>query len=186
MGAAQTDKEQHMSTVSPPEPDSLQAIDYEVAEGFADRPPAPSAPPASGERREWLFVAIGLTALIAVIASAVALIGLARGGDDAATTVVKQESAQPSAPTEAAAPTLADAKGVAFEEFTRVDPTLPPVPPGPVKKFEVDVYQHVTQVSKDLPPAPGTPTWRQASRCTTASPPTTPACSCTTAPPSRS
>jgi hypothetical protein len=40
----------------------------------------------------------------------------------------------------------------AFEEFTRVDPTLPPVPPGPVKRFEVDVYQHVTQVDADLAP----------------------------------
>jgi uncharacterized cupredoxin-like copper-binding protein len=144
MGAAQTDKEQHMSTVSPPEPESVQAIDYEVAEGFAT--------PASGVRREWLFVAIGLTAPVAVIASALALVGLARGGDDRATTVVNQESMQPAASTDTAAPTLADANGVAFEEFTRVDPTLPPVPPGQVKKFKVDVYQHVTQVSRDLAP----------------------------------
>ena len=46
----------------------------------------------------------------------------------------------------------ADAKGVAFEPFERVDPTLPAIPPGAVKKFKVDVFQHVTQVSKDLAP----------------------------------
>ena len=33
-----------------------------------------------------------------------------------------------------------------------MDPTLPPVPAGAVKTFKVDVYQHVTQVSKDLAP----------------------------------
>jgi nitrite reductase (NO-forming) len=41
---------------------------------------------------------------------------------------------------------------VKFEPFEAVDPTLPAVPAGPVKKFDVDVYQHVTQVSKDLAP----------------------------------
>ena len=39
-----------------------------------------------------------------------------------------------------------------FEKFEKVDPTLPPVPAGAVKKFKVDVFQHVTQVSKDLAP----------------------------------
>ena len=52
----------------------------------------------------------------------------------------------------AAAPTLADAKGVAFEKFKPVDATLPAIPPGAVKKFKVDVFEHVTQVSKDLAP----------------------------------
>ena len=39
-----------------------------------------------------------------------------------------------------------------FEKFEKVDPTLPPVPAGAVKQFKVDVFQHVTQVSKDLAP----------------------------------
>ena len=138
-----------MTTATKPESDTAPALDYHAAEGFADQPPAP---PASGERREWVFVGIGLTALVAVIASVLALVGLARGGDDRATTVVKAAATQPAAATEAAAPTLADAKGVAFEQFSRVDPTLPPVPAGAVKKFDVDVYQHVTQVSKELAP----------------------------------
>jgi len=52
----------------------------------------------------------------------------------------------------AAAPLLADAKGVQFEPFERVDPNLPAVPAGKIKRFDVDVYHHVTQVSKDLAP----------------------------------
>jgi nitrite reductase (NO-forming) len=52
----------------------------------------------------------------------------------------------------AAAPTLADAKGVKFEKFSMADPTLPAPPAGDVKVFKVDVFQHVTQVSADLAP----------------------------------
>ena len=95
---------------------------------------------------------VALIGVVAVLAAVLSLVVLARGGDDGATTVVKQEAAQPAAAADAAAPTLADAKGIAFEEFSRVDPTLPPVPAGAVKKFDVDVYQHVTQVSKELAP----------------------------------
>jgi nitrite reductase (NO-forming) len=51
-----------------------------------------------------------------------------------------------------AAPTAAEAKGVRFEKFERVDPALPAIPPGPVKRFKVDVYEHVTKVSDDLAP----------------------------------
>ncbi len=135
-----------MTTVSHPDPDTTPALDYHAAEGFGDQP---AAAPASAERYEWLLLGVALIGVVAVLASVLSLVGLARGGDDGATTVVKQEAAQPAA---AAAPTLADAKGIAFEEFSRVDPTLPPVPAGPVKKFDVDVYQHVTQVSKELAP----------------------------------
>jgi uncharacterized cupredoxin-like copper-binding protein len=44
------------------------------------------------------------------------------------------------------------AKGVDFEPFERVDPALPAVPTGKVKRFDVDVYHHVTQVHKDMAP----------------------------------
>ncbi len=52
----------------------------------------------------------------------------------------------------AAAPTAAEAKGVKFEKFERVDPALPAIPPGQVKRFKVDVYEHVTKVSDELAP----------------------------------
>ena len=60
-----------------------------------------------------------------------------------------------------------------FEPFERVDPNLPAVPAGAVKKFRVDVLQHVTQVHPDLAP---TEAWTYAVngtayRGTAASPP---------------
>jgi nitrite reductase (NO-forming) len=104
-------------------------------------------------RREWLQIGLGLATLIIVMGAVIAVFAVT---DDeparvrpAAPAPAKAEAA-PAA--EAAAPTLADAKGVAFEKFTKVDPTLPPVPAGAVKKFKVDVFHHVTQVSKDLAP----------------------------------
>ena len=37
------------------------------------------------------------------------------------------------------------------EKFSPVDPSLPAIPEGDVKKFKVDVYEHVTKVSDELP-----------------------------------
>ena len=113
-------------------------------------PVAPGTPPDA--RREWLFVGVGLIALVAVLLSAVALVALLRGGNEGTTTVVQRQDAAPAAAADAPAPSLADAKGIEFEKFARVDPKLPPIPSGAVKKFDVDVFQHVTQVSKDLAP----------------------------------
>ena len=127
--------------------------------------PVPPAPESHGPRdldldgppdlrREWTLVAVGLTALVAVLAAAIALIGLASGSTDSKSVIAPASVAAPAATAQAtaAAPTLEDAKGIDFEPFERVDPTLPAIPPGPVKTFDVDVYQHVTQVSKDLAP----------------------------------
>jgi nitrite reductase (NO-forming) len=77
-------------------------------------------------------------------------------GTPARTAAAPAAPAAPAGDTPAAAPqaapTIKDAKGVAFEPFERVDPTLPAIPSGQVKTFDVDVYQHVTQVSADLAP----------------------------------
>ena len=118
-------------------------IDYAKAEGLEEQ----------GSWRQWIVVAIGLTALFAVIAIAFGILALAEGSSSDA-TVVKEESSAPAAKSAApaATPTLADAEGVEFEPFERVNPDLPAVPAGPVKKFDVDVYHHVTQVHKDLAP----------------------------------
>ena len=99
-------------------------------------------------------MAIGLTALIAIISAVIAFVSLvASGSESTRAAVAKPAAAAPaSVPAPTAAPTLAEAEGVKFEPFERVDPTLPPVPAGPVKKFDVDVFQHVTQVSNELAP----------------------------------
>jgi uncharacterized cupredoxin-like copper-binding protein len=108
---------------------------------------------AEADGRAWVYVGIGLVGLVALIAVLVSVVALATGGE-ARTVVAAPAAAQADqAGTDpAAAPSAAEAKGVAFEKFERVDPTLPPVPAGAVKTFKVDVFQHVTQVSKDLAP----------------------------------
>jgi nitrite reductase (NO-forming) len=150
-----------MSTLIPPQPESDRdhAVDYHAAEGFDSLPPSPPlhVPPVEdGDgRNAWTLVAVGLTALVAVIAAAFAVVALATSSSDSTATVVKPAAApaaHQAATTPAQAPTLEDAEGVAFEPFERVDPTLPEIPAGTVKKFDVDVYQHVTQVSKALAP----------------------------------
>ena len=90
-------------------------------------------------------------ALIAVLVSIVALATGSKEPQAVAAAPAAAHTGNAAAAT-TAAPTADDAKGVKFEPFEKVDPTLPPVPAGAVKKFKVDVFQHVTQVSKDLAP----------------------------------
>ncbi|HSD78234.1 MAG TPA: hypothetical protein VLA98_12555, partial [Solirubrobacteraceae bacterium] len=52
----------------------------------------------------------------------------------------------------AAAPSAEQTGDVRYEPFQAVDPTLPAVPEGAVKRFDVDVYEHVTKVSDALAP----------------------------------
>lgn len=112
--------------------------------------------PPSDDRRDWLAIGVGLVGLVAILAVclAVAAIATSAGGGDA--TAASAAPAAPASPAAAAAdtpaPTIADAKGVAFEPYHVVDPTLPAVPPGPVKRFTVDVDQHVVQVDAALAP----------------------------------
>jgi FtsP/CotA-like multicopper oxidase with cupredoxin domain len=148
-------------------------IDYDVAEGLV----SPATAPASDGRvlQEWMMVGIALAALVAILAIVVSVFAFASsGGSGQTTTIVRHAAAAaPAAAAPAKAPTLADAKGVAFEKYAKVDPTLPAVPAGAVKKFTVDVFQHVTQVDPNLAP---TEAWSyavngKAYRGTAASPP---------------
>jgi nitrite reductase (NO-forming) len=90
----------------------------------------------------------GIIALIAVMA------WIITGGGDSTgqTTIVTKTVAAKATNALPPAPTLAQAKGIAFEKFHTVDPTLPAVPPGAVKKFTVDVDQHMVQVDPALAP----------------------------------
>jgi uncharacterized cupredoxin-like copper-binding protein len=144
-------------------------LDYHAAEGI----PRPE-PERKRALTEWAMVAAGLAGLVALLAIVLGAFALAKGGGShETTTIVKRSAAPAAAAAPAKAPTLADAKGVAFEKFAKVDPTLPPVPAGPVKRFTVDVLQHVTQVDPQLAP---TEAWSfavndTAYRGTAASPP---------------
>ena len=120
---------------APPPP----VVDYAAAEGLT--------PPPHDARREWTLLGLGLTALVAILAIVISIVTLATTVDDQSAPA---PAATPTKPTAAdvPAPTLAQSNGIAFEQFEKVDPTLP----APVTKVEVDVFQHVTQVSKDLAP----------------------------------
>ena len=145
-----------MSTLIPDSDEHRSVIDYAAAEGLDGADPALYAPDAELERRSWTFVAIGLVGLVAVIAVLVSIVSLATDSDSqlapAASTPAVSHADHGAVTAPAAAPTAADATGVAFEKFEPVDATLPPIPAGAVKTFKVDVYQHVTQVSKALAP----------------------------------
>ena len=139
-----------MSTTIP-EPDHDAGLDYAAAEGLTPEG-AERTVDREGERRAWTFVAIGLVGLVSLIAAIVSVVALAGEPQPAAAAPAAPQAGRGAAAAPAAAPTAAEAKGVKFEKFEKVDPTLPPVPAGTVKKFNVDVFQHVTQVSKDLAP----------------------------------
>ena len=116
---------------------------------------------------------VGLLSILAIIVAAFAFAGRDSGAGSGETTTVVKPAAAAAAADATKAPSLADAKGVAFEKFQKVDPTLPAVPAGKVKEFTVDVLQHVTQVDADLAP---TEAWSyavngKAYRGTAASPP---------------
>src|SRR5215217_3699304 len=140
-----TQRNDDMAATLIPPPEEPTAAELETALARL------TAPEPGRTWREWMMVGLGLTALVAIIAALVGIVALA-GDDDRQAAPVAARPAPTAAPAAAAAPTHADAKGVAFEKFTPVDPRLPAPPAGAVKTFKVDVYQHVTQVSKDLAP----------------------------------
>lgn len=126
------------------------ALIYTEQEQQQDRASAAEAP---SERRDWLAIGIGLVGLVAVLAVALGVAAIAtRGGDSATAAAAPAVAAAPADPAEAPAPTIAEAKGVSFEPYHVVDPTLPAVPAGAVKRFTVDVDEHVVQVDAALAP----------------------------------
>ena len=112
-----------------------------------------TTPSEPDSKREWLMATTGLSVLVAAIAIILALFAIAQSGSGASAPAASQAHSRPvAAATATPGPTIAQAKGVAFEPYRYVDPTLPSVPAGAVKKFTVDVEQHVTQISADLAP----------------------------------
>lgn len=104
-------------------------------------------------------VAILLSGFAVLMAAVAAITILLIAGDDQSTesrvlvpTEGSAEAAAAAAPMDHAAPAAGGGANVAFEPYRRPDPTLPAPPAGEVKKFKVDVFEHVTKVSAELPP----------------------------------
>lgn len=97
------------------------------------------------EHRSWsdLGVLISIVTLLVLLTAAVALLLTrddatpARSNPPAATAAIDNPAAVPA--------------GLKVEPYKRPDPTLPAVPAGPVKKFKIQIYEHVTKVSDKLP-----------------------------------
>ena len=106
--------------------------------------------------KEWVLIGIGLTAFFAIVAIVIGVVAIATGGNGSGGATATAAAPAPHAATVAAAPapapTLAQAKGIPYEKFQPVNPELPAVPAGPVKKFTVSVIQHIVQVSPGLAP----------------------------------
>jgi uncharacterized cupredoxin-like copper-binding protein len=99
-----------------------------------------------------MVLGIGLTALLSITAIIFGVVAIAETNRGSAASAGTNNSSQTVNPAFAAAPTLAQAKGMPYESFRPVDATLPAVPAGHVKKFTVGVMQHITQVDPKLAP----------------------------------
>jgi nitrite reductase (NO-forming) len=112
------------------------------------------------EMRQVLSTVFSFMAASGVLVAAVLVILFSDGGSGgSAGSVVSDEPTATDAAhvadghVAAASGTEAAAEYTgAVEAYERPDPTLPATPAGTVKKFRVDVYEHVTKVAKDLPP----------------------------------
>jgi len=100
----------------------------------------------------------GLSLLFSILAAGAAITAIALvivfNGDDNS-QVVTQAAAPDAATAAASAEHATHSHGAAYsgpvEAYRRPDPTLPAPPPGAVKKFRVEVFEHVTKVSADKP-----------------------------------
>jgi nitrite reductase (NO-forming) len=143
----------------PPGPPPLDTLDSRIDGRIDERFDAETT------RSSFAILIAGFAVLMAAIAGvAVILIGgegspgeaprvaISAAAPEGAKTASASTAAASTGAADTATAAAAAGKSVAFEHYQRVDPTLPAVPPGPVKHFRVDVFQHVTKVSPEKPP----------------------------------
>jgi nitrite reductase (NO-forming) len=135
--------------------DDHPVLDHEPEVPLPPLPPKPPTAEGSGDVPNGFFQTAGIIGFFAGVVALIAVMAwiITGGGESSGqTTTVTKTVAAKTTGALPAAPTLAQAKGVAFEKFQKVDPTLPAVPAGAVKKFTVDVDEHVVQVDPALAP----------------------------------
>jgi FtsP/CotA-like multicopper oxidase with cupredoxin domain len=112
---------------------------------------------AAEELRPILLGALALLAVILVTLLTHAVISATQDDDDGGETSASEPAAAPAAgghsmgAAETAQTGSCEDSVEDVEEYRRPDPRLPAPPSGPVKKFRVDVFEHVTCVSDDKP-----------------------------------
>ena len=102
----------------------------------------------AASNRSWLTLPLAVLGVALGVAALITAAVLGTGGTTTA-SVEPPAAAAPAKP-KAAAP-AAEAAKVKFEAYQRPDPRLPAVPAGKIKKFKVDVFEHVTKVADDKP-----------------------------------
>ena len=107
-------------------------------------------PDGDGDWRGRVYDAVLILGTVAIVLGMIVGVWWVASGRISDDGPTQTAAADPDATT--AAPTIEEAKGIAFEKYERPDPTLPAPPEGAVKKFKVDVYEHVTQVAPNLAP----------------------------------
>jgi nitrite reductase (NO-forming) len=108
------------------------------------------------EMRQGLLAVITAAAVAVVMTAAVALVFISSETKGMSEVIATAPTAKTQLPAAAShdgghAQPAGEFDGK-FEAYDRPDPTLPAAPAGAVKRFEVDVYEHVTKVHKSKPP----------------------------------
>jgi nitrite reductase (NO-forming) len=103
---------------------------------------------AQTDIREGLSLLLSFLAAGAAVTAIGLVIAFNAGGDDEQVVTQAPAAAPETGRDHSTQATSFDGK---VEEYKRPDPTLPAPPAGDVKRFRVDVYEHVTKVSADQP-----------------------------------
>src|SRR4051794_40559075 len=120
-------KERSMSPTIIIEPEHEVPIEQEPPPA-APPPPLPVLEPDPDPRRDWLFVAVGLTALLAIMGIVIGVASLAGSGSQATTVAAPaRHAAVPVAAADRPAPTPAPSEGLALQKVSQGQPN----PPGP-------------------------------------------------------
>jgi nitrite reductase (NO-forming) len=101
--------------------------------------------------RDGLSLLLSMLAAGAAMTAVVLVIAFGGGDDEQIVTQVPAAADTAAAGTAHDQSTHATSFNGDVEEYKRPDPTLPAPPAGDVKKFRLDVYEHVTKVSADKP-----------------------------------
>jgi nitrite reductase (NO-forming) len=148
-------RETNSATTLPDLDNDHPVLDHEPEVSLPPAPPRPPIAQGGDDIPNGFFQIAGIIGFFAGIVALIAVMAwIIAGGSDSSgkTTTVTKTVVSKATGALPAAPTLAQAKGIAFEKFHKVDPTLPAVPAGAVKKFTVDVDQHMVQVDPALAP----------------------------------